>query len=132
MGDIITGNCFARIFYINLPKPNRAFQLADMCCSKHLLALFALYNCRAYITYNLQVKIALVLDNEKLEYPPGNVIVYWSDVVSIDYTRSRGGGFIEYITITTKSGSNSIETRLIAGSSNDIYKTVFYYYNNCL
>jgi len=92
-------------------------------------SILPFYFFKKYFLPFLRAKIAMELDNEKLEYFIKNKIVYWKDVDYINSNYGGQGGGVE-ITFAIKQSSRNItiSTRYIAGNDEDIYNRISEYF----
>lgn len=84
------------------------------------------YLLRKYFLPMQRGGIALELDKEKLQYFIGNKIVYWKDILYMDFGEARSGIFIRF---ALEHGVDiTIGTRYVAGKDKEIYDTISAYF----
>ncbi|WP_295676968.1 hypothetical protein [uncultured Mucilaginibacter sp.] len=84
------------------------------------------YLIRKYFLPMQRGETALELDKEKLQYFIGNKIVYWKDILYMDFGEARNGIFIRF---ALEHGVDiTIGTRFVAGKDNEIYDTISAYF----
>lgn len=84
------------------------------------------YLTRKYFLPMQRGDIALELDKEKLQYFIGNKIVYWKDILYMDFGEARSGIFIRF---ALEHGVDiTIGTRYVAGKDKEIYDTISAYF----
>jgi len=94
-----------------------------------VIALFLFYFCYKYLIPVLQGKIAMELDQEKLQFLMTKMVIYWKDVADIrtdNYSNTK----VVYFTMLDGRKDIGISLAWIKGDNVAVYNSIVEYFNN--
>ncbi len=134
----ILQNCFSMILALGLngfflymimrfpPIPASLFMVALFLGT----AAMTIYLCRKFFWPLLTGKIALELDEDKLQFFITDRKIYWKDIKDVSYDILNHGGWAIIFSFENGSDNVNISTKYIKGSDQDIYDTIKQYFEN--